>query len=103
MTLRIIRAMTFDQEIRHNYILRRSFSQISIIISMIKVNDRATMLQSDARIIQFTQLCSGIICENLMAMTAIWCNKDERVDAERLCKSIIMKKNSILSKMAGYI
>lgn len=68
---------------------------------MIKVNDRATMLNLMQGLFGYT-VCSGIICEELNGDDCVMVPiKDERVDTEGAMQiGYIMKKNTILSKMA---
>ncbi len=62
-------------------------SQISIIILMIKVNDRATMLNLMQGLFDLFGDNSGIICEEYGDDCNMVPIKDERVDTEELCKS----------------
>ena len=93
--------MTFDQgDSSTLYFEEELFADINHH-HMIKVNDRATMLNLMQGLFGYT-VCSGIICEELngddCAMIPI---KDERVDTEGAMQiGYIMKKNTILSKMA---
>ena len=93
--------MTFDQGDNSTlYFAEELFADINHH-HMIKVNDRATMLNLMQGLFGYT-VCSGIICEELNGDD---CNmvpiKDERVDTEGAMQiGYIMKKNSILSKMA---
>ena len=93
--------MTFDQGDNSTlYFAEELFADINHY-HMIKVNDRATMLNLMQGLFGYT-VCSGIICEELNGDD---CNmvpiKDERVDTEGAMQiGYIMKKNSILSKMA---
>ncbi len=93
--------MTFDQGDNSTlYFAEELFADINHN-HMIKVNDRATMLNLMQGLFGYT-VCSGIICEELNGDDCVMVPiKDERIDTEGVMQiGYIMKKNTILSKMA---